>query len=447
MFYLKLLSIIASLFVVYPIRKFIKKDEINIFDLIILFHTIFFCFVPAFSNNSAYQWLKGFSFEDVIIFRIFIYYTVSISLISIADIFWTKYFKYKRNILNITFYLRTLPQIEVSWCFIGLLIINLLISWLWYLPQASYMETFSELSKSQGYVKSPLSLLYGTIFTFCFSFSQIIFLKENLLNKKKNIFLFIVIGFGLSLLFLPRRLMLFYIILSVLIVYSIKRVFFTPKRITYIIVLLFLIIKIYFPFYNVMRNTTVKIDSSNFTTSLIYIIKDAYGNFGSKKDNATKDSEGRSLNLYYSLYRIIKYDKSPSNGGLFIAAIDHALPKFINPNKGLGTEKILEKKMQCNTDQADSILLLAYGDYGLILGSFYSLLLFLLIFFVYILLHKCSILFNKNSTIGMLLIVYLISISWNVEAKLDAHFASIVHLVVMSIILALLSRLNVIRNS
>ena len=39
MLFLKFLSIIASLFAIYPILKFIRKDEVNIFDFIILFHT------------------------------------------------------------------------------------------------------------------------------------------------------------------------------------------------------------------------------------------------------------------------------------------------------------------------------------------------------------------------------------------------------------------------
>ena len=73
MFLLKFLSAIASLFAVYPLIKLIKKDEINIFDLIILFHTIFFCLIPIISDYSAYQWLKDFDFEDNIILSIFIF--------------------------------------------------------------------------------------------------------------------------------------------------------------------------------------------------------------------------------------------------------------------------------------------------------------------------------------------------------------------------------------
>ena len=72
MLFLKLLSAIASLFAIYPLLKFVRKDEINIFDLIILFHTIFYCFVPIVSDYSAFLWLKDFYFEDNIIFRIFI---------------------------------------------------------------------------------------------------------------------------------------------------------------------------------------------------------------------------------------------------------------------------------------------------------------------------------------------------------------------------------------
>lgn len=446
MLFLKLLSAIASLFAIYPLLKFVRKDEINIFDLIILFHTIFYCFVPIVSDYSAFLWLKDFYFEDNIIFRIFIYYILTIFLILRIDLFWSTHYKYRKNIINITYYIRSFPQIEVSWAFLGILVVNLLISWIWYLPQASYFEAFDKFSQLQGYAfKSPLYLLYGAIFTLCFSFCLILFLKENTTRRKTNILLCTLLGFSLLLLFLPRRIMLFYLILSLLFVYSVRRNFFTKKSMIWIVIILFIILKIYFPFYNVMRNTNVNIDRNNFTTSLIHIIEDTNNRFESNKKHAAETSEGRALNLYYALYRIIKYDKSPSNGRLLIAAIDHATPKYINPNKGAGSSILLEKKMQIRTDQADSLLLLAYGDFGLVVGAFYASFLFVLIISLYVLLDKFSFIFlNWGSTIGILLIVYLISFAWNVEGALDSSFASLVHLTIISIILMLLHKFNII---
>ena len=194
-----------------------------------------------------------------------------------------------------------------------------------------------------------------------------------------------------------------------------------------------------------MRRTNVQIESNNFISSLIHVIEDTNNRFDSTKEDAAETSEGRALNLYYALYRIIKYDKSPSNGRLLLAAIDHAIPKYINPNKGAGSSVLLEKKMQIETDQADSVLLLAYGDFGLIVGAFYAFLLSLLIIFMYVLLDRVSFMFFKiNSTIGILLLVYLISFAWNVEAALDGSFASFVHLIIVSIILVLLNKFNII---
>ena len=193
-----------------------------------------------------------------------------------------------------------------------------------------------------------------------------------------------------------------------------------------------------------MRWSKIKFDNSNITTSLIHIIEDTNTRFESNKENATKTAEGRSLNLYYALYQLVKFDHSPSNGKLLMAAIDHATPKIINPNKGSGSAKLLEEKTLNKTDQADSIFLLAYGDVGFITGSFYSLLLFLLVIFIHTLLNKLSLIFCQVSPFGLLLVVYLISMSWNVEASLDGIFASFVHLAIMAIILALLSKLQIL---
>ena len=445
MFLLKFLMFIASLFAIYPLSKFIRKDEINIFDFIILFHTLFFCFVPIVSNYSDFQWLKGFLFEEGIIFRVFIFYTIFITCFFITDLFWTKHYKYRNSILNITYYIKTRSQIHVSWFFLFFLFINLIISWVWYLPKASIFDNLQEYSNSQGFVRSPLYLFYGSIFLLCFSFSLILYLKEKLSIKKTNILLIILVGYTLILFFLPRRTLLFYLILSLIIVYSIKRDFFSVKKILMIFVILYIIIKIYFPFYNIMRRSDVKFDSNNFTTSLIHIVEKAKHDFNSKKDAAARSSEGRALNLYYALYRIVKYDKSPNNGELFIIAIDHALPKLINPNKGNGTEVMLQEKMLCKTDQADSILLLAYADFGLFLGAFYAFSLFVLLIWVHCFIHIISIsIFNYGSTINILLIINLISISWNVETKLDAYFASLVTLPIMTILLMLLSRFKIV---
>ena len=447
MLYLKLLSIIASIFSIYPLLKFIRKEEINIFDLIILFHTVFFCIVPIVSDYSAFLWLDGFNFEHNIISRIFIYYILFISIMFGIDLFWTRHYKYKKSIINITYYLKSLPKINVSWIFLFMLGVNLIISWLWYLPQASYMDTFEKYSQLKGYESSPLYLLYGSIFIVCVSFSLILLLKNELNTKKKNILLVLFLGFAILLLFLPRRVLLFYFILGLIVAYSIKRDLFTIKRIVWIGFFVLFVIKIYFPFYNVMRRSSVKIDSSNFTTSLISVLQDTRNNFDAKKNHAKEVSEGRALNLYYALYRIAKYDKSPENGKLFIAAIDHAIPKVLNPYKGEGTEPILQKKMRCNTDQADSILLLSYGDFGFYLGSFYSVLLYFLIIYVYVLLCRCNYLYlNNGPMMGVLLILYLISMAWNVEGKLAGYFASYIHLIIMTILLFLMSKFKIISS-
>lgn len=444
MLYLKLLSVIASIFAIYPLQKLFRKDEINVFDLIILFHTIFFCIVPLVSDYSTFLWLDGFNFEQDIIFRIFIYYVLFIGAVFGIDLFWTKYYKNVKSLINITYYLNTLPKIDISWIFLFILGVNLIISWLWYLPQASYMDTFEKYSQLKGYESSPLYLFYGSVFTMCISFSLILFLKNELTSKKKNILLVFLFGFGILLLFLPRRIMLFYFIIGLITTYSIKREFFSFKSIFLIGILVLFIIKIYFPFYNVMRWTSVKIDGNNFATSIINILGDTGSKFEENKKHAKNVSEGRALNLYYALYRIVKYDTSPDNGKLLIAAIDHAIPKLLNPNKGKGTELILQKKMRCNTDQADSILLLSYGDFGFYLGPLYSVLLFLLIICIYVLLYRCNYLYlNNGPFMGVMLIIYLISMSWNVEAKLDGYFASYIHLILISVILFLMDKFKI----
>ena len=194
-----------------------------------------------------------------------------------------------------------------------------------------------------------------------------------------------------------------------------------------------------------MRFSVGRFDIENPVSSIIEIIEDTRKEFKNKKDDAQSMSDGRSLNLYYALYRIIKFDDSPSYGGLLISAIDHALPKIINPNKGEGTEKKLEKKMNLSTDQADSLLLFAYGDFGFIFGTFYSLLLYLLLIYTYSKInHLFSIMTKRRSVLGLFIISCLISLSWNVEGRIDAALASFVRLIIISFIFVVITYSKVI---
>ena len=240
--------------------------------------------------------------------------------------------------------------------------------------------------------------------------------------------------------------MIAYLIIFFLILYSINRNFFSLKKLLWLCLCVVLILKFYFPFYNVLRFSVGNFDIDRPITSSIELIEDACKNFKKEGTEAEAMSDGRALNLYYALYRIIKYDNTPSNGGLLVSAIDYALPKVINPNKGAGTAEKLEKKMRISYDQADSFLLLAYGDFGVLGGSLYAVFLYLLVLSCYAFIYKCCInVFPRDGLIiGILIVCNLINLSFNVEGRLDGCFASIIKFPLFVFILVLLGRLKIL---
>ena len=61
------LSIIALLPFIYPLRLLIKKRDLNLFDLVILFHTLNFVITPLKYGGKLHL-------DDGIVFQEFIYY-------------------------------------------------------------------------------------------------------------------------------------------------------------------------------------------------------------------------------------------------------------------------------------------------------------------------------------------------------------------------------------
>lgn len=445
MLLIKIYSIIAALPAIYSIKKLIRKQEFNIFDFITLFHTLFFCVIPFKSNIEAYKWLDSFLFEQRFITTIFFYYIIFICLMLLVNIYWTNRYNHKISIINITYYVKKFPKIKVSYIMLIFLGINIAIAGIWYLPQASYIAFFQETNITSGNEVTPLFLLYDSVFSFCVTITTFLIVKGEVTPIKRHILYLIAISFIVILLFMPRRTFLFYLIQLVIILYSTHRTIFTIRNFLLGCLFSTFLITIYFPFYNIMRFSVGRFDIENPVSSIIEIIEDTRKEFKTKKDDAQSMSDGRSLNLYYALYRIIKFDESPSYGRLLISAIDHALPKIINPNKGEGTEKILEKKMNLSTDQADSLLLFAYGDFGFIFGTFYSLLLYLLLIYTYSKInHLFSIMTKRRSVLGLFIISCLISLSWNVEGRIDAALASFVRLIIISFIFVVITYSKVI---
>jgi hypothetical protein len=100
--------------------------------------------------------------------------------------------------------------------------------------------------------------------------------------------------------------------------------------------------------------------------------------------------------------------------------------------------------MKAFEDSADSILLLAYGDFSF-LGGIYTLLLYCFIYWCYTVISFAYNKLQKNSLISFYLILALFNITWNIEGKLDDLFADMVGIVLVGVLLFAVQKLNLIK--
>lgn len=159
---------------------------------------------------------------------------------------------------------------------------------------------------------------------------------------KTNIVL--ALAYFIMLIFFPRRVFLLGILFLFLVLYSTYREAITKKLLGILAGFGIAFYLIYFPFYNVMRSSNFMFDVNNPIESLYEIVSNAVDNWNYRDtdESAAGATSNRSLGLYTALYDLIKNNPNPKVGELTYQAVDVALPKVINPNKGNGPEPTLE---------------------------------------------------------------------------------------------------------
>lgn len=242
---------------------------------------------------------------------------------------------------------------------------------------------------------------------------------------------------------MPRRILVFSVLQFAIVFYALHRNKITKKSITYVLILFIGLYFIYFPFYNVIRWNNVSFNPRHPIESLSAIINYGLNNFSSRHIEAAQSTDERTLGLYQAIYNLFENCNEWGNGRLTLAAIDGAIPRVLNPNKGDGTERILEEMSKTYTDQADSILLEACGDFSS-LGALYAVVLFGVLFWLY---EKYSYLYYKlfrSYLIPTFIMFEMLSITWNIEGNIGGRIAFFFSSIFTIILLLILERYQIV---
>lgn len=431
-----LFFILSSLPIIYPIIQLFKLKDLNLWDFLLFFSCIFFSLIPAIYSNLG-KFAPGIVVN--VSYIIFIFH----SLLLLIDFNFRKKHDKEFRILNICYFLRHIHQLRLSIHGKFLVAVGLAVIIVFYLPRMSIAVRMGESASKTTYTISSVAMALNSILSIIGVILTLASLSNLKRFKKDKILIILVIVYLGIMIFMPRRIMVFSLIQFAVVYYALYRKKISKKIISYVLVLFFGIYFVYFPFYNVIRTNNVSFNPRHPIESLTAIINYGVNNFSNRHLEASQSTDERTLGLYQALYNLFNNCTNWGNGSLTIAAIDGAIPRVFNPNKGNGTEQILENMSKSYTDQADSILLEACGDFSS-WGALYAVVLFLILFWLY---EKYSYLYFKlfkSYLVPTFIMFEMLSITWNIEGNLGGRIAFFFSSIFTILLLLLLERYKVV---
>ncbi|AYN66657.1 hypothetical protein D1013_04300 [Euzebyella marina] len=443
MILIKALSFILLFPSFFVVKKVIRKEDLNFFDLLVLFSTLFFVVIPLKSDEKVFNAIGILTTETSIYVFFYLLFFLIGSLIASSLIVPDN-----NSPINITYFIKKYPKIKISVFFKVLLILLPVVSLVYYIPQTSFITAFDTIqneSSKATYEQSSLIKFFSTIFRFGVII-PILLLCQNLKNKKIDILLLISLSlFLINFLMLSRRDLLEFFLFGFVVFYSINRQVINRKFISYSLIFGALIYFIYFPFYNVIRTTSVEFKIEEPFTSVQKIYEYGIDNYSKTSNSASDLTDTRAINLYRAIYWIARNDsdRDITWGGITLSAIDHAIPKFINPGKGLGSEIVLQDRQHISYDSADSFLLLALADYST-LGALITIFFYLFIYKLWKFITAVNKFIFGNSIVALYVVYSLFSLSFSIETKLDAILADTVAFLIMVVIIDVIHSTNFI---
>ena len=422
----------TSLVLVLPIIRVLykcwRKNELSMFDLLLLFTCFQFAILPLLNMAEVSY---NIAISSTVFFILFVF---EYGLLVVAFC-WDKLYSSSNSIINITRYLKTIRSLTISksgYVLIIFLLISVLVIYMPYAALSVRIDSASQVLAQDYVLKTTIAILASVMSLIM----TILSIKVIFQFKKKRFKLVDIVFFVSSLIicaFFPRRFFLQNILFFFLIFYSVCRNKISIRYIFIFFISALFLFQVYFPFYDVIRSGSIHINSEEPIASLYEAV--IYGlDHKSEFKRSKKSAQKRTIGLYDALYNLQKAEYELQYGELILSEIDVAIPKVLNPNKGIGSEKKLESMTGKYVDIADSILLEACGDFGL-LGSVVAIFLYVLILGVYSLYRKILCLFGGYEILSIFILYELFSICWNVEGclagTLSWFFSSFVWIIVL----------------
>ena len=424
---------------IFLIKKVVKRKTINVFDLLIGFHCLYFALIPLVSKASSFSYGNALlGIENTIATMIFL------NLFNVIAVFfnkwWIKNHDNKSNLLNISNYLfRFYESFDCN--FKSLVYFYILIVGISIYRQitGAYLYESMDMLPTNDH-----GMMFLDEMIACIRVPMAIYLTVYLMKKggykKWSLYdwgaLVLFISFMLSI---SRTWQVEIVLSSAITIYSVRR---TSLNKTFFFKMLLVVIVLYyvfFPFksfYRIARMNSIRDGKVSAALLDIDAIHSAINEDIYYEDN----KESRQLNLYCLFAKCVDV-ASVQYGTLLPKAISYSIPKIIFPWKDqYGTQKDIEELSQTRIDVADSAITYAYVDFGL-LCPIITFLIFISLFFIWNYYHS---IINKRCQDGMTSLLFFNQIfiySVRLETCVDTYLAAILHSVLTLMCIVALSRL------
>ena len=370
------------------IKKLKNREDLNIFDFIGLFHSLYFVLIPIKSAlGHTYYWgelfVDTFNKSGVVLEAIFVFKL----LITLLNYYYCRH-KEKRHrekisYINITRYIRNWDS-QIHFCdkYIIPLAILLVISILPLMYAGG--ETIEQESGREVQMPSMNPLLARFLFCVRLMLPALIVMvyKYSKNNVRHTRFAKYALIAGLVSCVFGSKGDFFFIAIAVLVyAYSVERHLFTLKNIVLYGSVLLLIVIVLFPALQLFREYKTLVFETNQNLSLFDAL---FGLFRSNEniqdlfETANTVTDARSLNVFMGLHDAMLSDYTHTNGMILLDNLKTIIPVFrLSPEYNEIYSAVLMGSSK--QDIAESILMCQIFDMGYI-GVFIAPLVFLIFF-------------------------------------------------------------------
>lgn len=378
LFFLALIPIIPIGF------KIIKKKELNLFDISVVFSALYFCAIPLndfFFNHFRPQYIGRMNTAYAICIFIWLQYFVSLI-----------YSKKGKSALIITQKLKQIQTITVKDTFQWFALV--------YIGYMFYKTTdYSSLSKYN--LEGNINFFYGANTNIILKMVLVTF-REFLpaiflilwTNNPKRKFYRILRKINLALIIATillgnKGFMIYNCVFLFLYLYSTQRDKITKKKITMYLSAVVILFSIIFPLSQSFRyykqETVSGYGRHDFTTTAKGFVTEGIDD--DLKDRVDAYQKGRSLNLYDAVDFGASVTSFKGNGLMTAMILKYIIPQRID-NDG----NIMAELMLGGGDVGESILAWYVLDWGFLIGPFVAVIHMILIFLLY---YYLGIYFNR----------------------------------------------------